>query len=306
LHLVEHAKNDNNDSLLRYNMTEVLHSVLSCKFSNVYDIWLNTSADDPTTTKRWKGRTFCFKFGESSSCRARNISDIEEDCASYANTATKIILVSYLSKLRQLMKDGVRVLQLIRDPRGSSMSVYSLYYGKSHNRTYLEQEYPKHRPHAKSIIRNTCTELRYDLALLNGQYITKQELQVHRLVRYEDLVFHPYKQIEKIYTFLGETPTAELLTWVESWYSRSQGRAKMTSREENPYDIYRNNATATAIDWRSRMPWQFVQDVQARCSPVMTMLGYRVFTTENEMLNMRMSAVQDIPDPELFRTVKPR
>ena len=286
-----------------------ISETLNCRFQELHDVWMN-SKRFPKYKSLWKRRTFCFKYNESRTCAMRPINELERDCASYSLTGTKVILVSSISTLRPLMEQGVKVIHLVRDPRGVINSIFKLSnFRKANNTTVLFGLYKQRRKEVLSRLQQKCSEIREDLKYVNTQLQSENDCtngpcirQQYHLVRYEDLATDPHKELDRMYSFLGQPPTRELSEWIDDWHGRARGDRQMTQRPESVYGTYRNNSTATAFGWRYSTPWDIISQAQSQCRNVLRDLGYNLFVDEVDLIDSTVPTL--VKEPKLYNIAR--
>ena len=108
-------------------------------------------------------------------------------------------------------------------------------------------------------------------------------------VRYEDISLEPLKMASKIYKFIGHELPDELRSWIVS----SQNVTRKTAPEKpskyepgrNPYSTVRNS-TYTMMKWRLQNKFSEVQGVQKMCQNTLRLAGYKLITSEKDLVNL--------------------
>lgn len=157
---------------------------------------------------------------------------------------------------------SVKILHLVRDPRGILASRRLLDWCNE-SKSCAHQD-------------TLCSELRADLD-------TFEELQrtfpnsTYRL-RYEDVSLDPKKEALKMFDALGLNYTVYV-----SNFLKTHTRARKADALD-PYSTRRNSSTV-AFQWRTKLNYEDIADIQRSCSDVLLRLGYKTITSENELLD---------------------
>lgn len=206
-------------------------------------------------------------------------------CRLKANRAIKVIRVRDVSSLEPLMQQGVKVIQLIRDPRATDHSRASFRKGDP----FLDT------------IKDYCDEHMNDLTYINQIYQTYKEALRDRIhfIRYEDLATKPIETMESVYQFLGLKPDDNVRHWAESLqqnYRLSDEEIinKSHEKHEGRYSTKREDPLYTSQAWRTKMSFSEVEQIQKDCKNFLYVFGYTVFQSENQLGNFSVSATQDV------------
>ncbi|XP_037498543.1 carbohydrate sulfotransferase 1-like [Rhipicephalus sanguineus] len=156
----------------------------------------------------------------------------------------------------------MKVLHLVRDPRGILAS-----------RRLLEWcNESKSCAHQDTL----CSELRADLD-------TFEDLQrmfpnsTYR-VRYEDVSLDPKKEALKMFEALGLNYTVYVSNFLKTHTKARKADAL------DPYSTKRNSSTV-AFQWRTKLKFDDIAEIQRSCSDVLLRLGYKTITDENDLLD---------------------
>lgn len=157
---------------------------------------------------------------------------------------------------------SVKILHLVRDPRGILAS-----------RRVLDWcNVSKSCAHQDTL----CSELRADLD-------TFEELQrtfpnsTYR-VRYEDVSLDPKKEAVRLFEALGLNYTVYVSNFLKTHTKARKADAL------DPYSTRRNSSTV-AFQWRSKLEFEDIADIQRSCSDVLLRLGYKTIVNENELFD---------------------
>ncbi|XP_072043314.1 carbohydrate sulfotransferase 1-like [Amphiura filiformis] len=211
------SRNQETHNVLHQDHVTMLRDILKCEFTDKNYTWWD---DEDTKMNCWRS---C-KFGASVMCEHHNRLNkrvhekrtgltvnnrlhvqrnaiqtsrmVEEICRSGKHVAIKTVRVPDLKHLKSIVMDdslNVKVIQLVRDPRG----------------VYLSR---KVMPDVVDMELSECDELKNNLKYwkdpppwLKGRYM---------LLRYEDLVDKPIQMVQIIYNFLGIPVPEHVKTWL--------------------------------------------------------------------------------------------
>ena len=208
---------------LRYRTTEYLQQLLNCEFRKINkEVFLKsgfkTSLLNTTNSE-------CRMFMPTERIKHQNITKFEEQCARRDFTGMKIISVFSLSNLFELIKRGVKVIHLVRDPRSNWLSQMKLLTQKLEvSMTSLYDFISGSLPY--SLTRTTCQDLGMDLSILEDLYFEHLQgnhgkdmyrylLDNYRIVRYEDIASDPELWTKSMYDFLGIQMGSGIRDWIK-------------------------------------------------------------------------------------------
>ena len=199
----------------------------------------------------------------------------------------KVIRVPTLSDLDHFIHQGVKIIHLVRDPRGVWNSRM-----KCHHQYVLYD------------IRLYCDAIRNDLDYAQALNDASVDIsKVYHLVRYEELAYHVADGVRRLFRFLGITLSVDTVRWAEL-----QGSLSATSPENHnevtwAYGTKRSNPAFTARAWRWQLSWSRVQEVQQLCSDVLGRLGYQRFENYKEQLVTSTDVLQPMKMSPLKQTL---
>ncbi|KAM7414073.1 hypothetical protein PAMA_019068 [Pampus argenteus] len=278
---------------LRMAVRDLLRSVFQCDFSvmeaylpehhNVSSMfmWSNSRAlcSPPacplTPRNQFSNQTQCF-----AACDARGLMGVEEACGTYSHVVLKEVRFFELESLYPLLKDpslDLRIIHLIRDPRAVVRSrEESAKAFVNDNAAVLEQrsipasevQYQVMQEICRSHVRINERAILKPPPFLKGRY---------KMVRYEDVVRNPIKEITAMYDFVSLTMTRPLEEWI---YSATHGKGKGTIKEA--FKTTSRNAADVSQAWRTALPYSKVKRIQEVCKGAMSLLGYRTVNSEKE------------------------
>ncbi|XP_078000037.1 carbohydrate sulfotransferase 1-like [Glandiceps talaboti] len=253
---------------------ETLSSIYKCLFTSQYVHHMRTwsMAKTSDVIKR-----LCSKH---TTCGNVTVEDMTQTCKNHRHIATKVIRLTSLPILQNLVTEqklNLKVLHLIRDPRGVVSSRKFMYKNKIEalkNKTIQEAGLVEH---LKQYCQRVSEMVKYSRTLpswLHGRY---------KIVRYEDVAMDPTGGTEGIYHFLGMSLPVEVSRWISE---NTKFATKTTSNMAT-----KKNSTEAAQSWRSKLLFEDVKIVQSLefCSEMMDLMEYKMLNTEDEMKNFTYS-----------------
>nr|XP_039268403.1 carbohydrate sulfotransferase 1-like [Styela clava] len=285
------------------NMTSIvdtLRSTLSCNFRNLIED--NSEIDKlkwtgqkcvmnnicfRTRTKELCSERFCAAPISCAKCRRVETHELNSICESKAISATKVIRLRSLSILETLMQDkkmDLKILHLIRDPRGIASSRKKL------------NNYNDMVGTCARMYNNVNLSLIKQPEWLKGRY---------KLIRYEDVAINPIKMVEKIYDFVGLDMTDSIRKWIhintqgEIAISKDARLKKMFMRRRKliriKYQQFKQlvlsdayttirYSNATWQSWRKELNNSDTDAIQTQCKDVMKLFGYNLLHPETKQL----------------------
>ena len=260
----------------RYVPVDWVAKALSCKFHDLWHAGLINPLHTNSSLPGWKRKIFCYKYDENDNCARAPISEIERNCSEYNALATKIISVPYIHMLVPLIEQGVKIIHLVRDPRGVESSRLRVMAGPKRNNT--GQFILNHMSAVFQDTRLYCQQLRKDLndmkLIFNSSEIPNS--RYYTIVRYEDLAMDPVKELHRMYHTLRIPEDVS----VNQWVSGLTNIPRNLTAAENEFGTFRINSAETAIRWRRHIPWLLVDVIQKECTDVMELLGYQRFRNQ--------------------------
>ncbi|KAK3869553.1 hypothetical protein Pcinc_025137 [Petrolisthes cinctipes] len=165
-----------------------------------------------------------------------------------------------LNLTTELLKDkklDVRVLLLVRDPRGTIQS--------RHHRVWCPDN-----PDCNDPVR-LCQDLVDDYKA--ASILRKQFPHSIRVIRYEDLAFDVYNTTKDLFNFFRLSYHSSVQKFLNSHTKKKIGGASSTFRDSK----------AAAIHWQWDLSWQEVDSIQRVCSNALRLWGYEIATDENHL-----------------------
>ncbi|NP_001086002.1 carbohydrate (N-acetylglucosamine 6-O) sulfotransferase 6 L homeolog [Xenopus laevis] len=222
-------------------------------------------------------------------CKHNPFSKIEESCNTYSHIVLKEVRFFDLKVLYPLLTDpslNLKIIHLVRDPRAVAKSrEQAMKYLTRDNGIVLNTNGTKIDDIRYDVMREICQShaQMYETAMdkapsfLKGRYM---------LVRYEDVVRDPLREINQMYEFANLKLTAKLKNW---FYNITHGVGPGTKKEE--FQTTSRNAVNVSQAWRKDLSFQKIQKIQTICKSEMNLLGYQFIDSEKERKDMSMDFV---------------
>ena len=165
----------------------------------------------------------------------------------------------------------LRVLHLVRDPRGGINSRINIKWMK---------DYPN--PHLARTARKLC-----DTIVANLQHAdrTLTELKLkhkYKMVLYKQIADDPLGTSKDIYNFAGFDMPVETEKWIIE--STTPSKKKLKEEIKQPYSTVRN-ATGNADKWRQDAFFQRNKVIERECKPLMELLGLERVSEPKELIS---------------------
>lgn len=188
----------------------------------------------------------------------------KEACTNYAVRSVKTVRLS-MADAGLLMKQlpNLKVIHLIRDPRGMLMSRASL--GEF---DWLTVENGS---------KEACDEVANNL--LEAENL--REIWPDRImtILYETIAEDPIEALKKIYKFSNLPMNPKSVQWLKN--------STMSGKEENcAYCSKKANSKKTASKWRLTLNVNLVKAIDRNCKLIYSKLGYRAMNNIKELMNM--------------------
>ncbi|KAL1472175.1 hypothetical protein MTO96_039483 [Rhipicephalus appendiculatus] len=155
---------------------------------------------------------------------------------------------------------SVKIVHLVRDPRGILASRRVLNWC-SVSKSCAHQD-------------RLCSELRADLDAFKDLQRTFPN-STYR-VRYEDMSLDSKKEALKLFAALGLNYTTSVSRFLDTHTKPRKATAS------NPYSTWRNSSAVT-FQWRTKLSYKDIMDIQQSCTDVLLRLGYRTITNETDL-----------------------
>ena len=265
----------------------MLRHVLHCRFTPLINNTKGFHKEAARRIKQFANRVFCQSFNakprtkpvtsnssahrapKEFNCGNLNFTDIGDACQERPAVATKLVTVTNLSSIVSMVKEGVKVLHLVRDPRGQLESIKAIggsldMYSKL---TITER--------AKKV----CNILREGIKIstdLIGSSINFRDN--YRRVRFEDILRQPLRYSHKIYQFVGIPEHPAVSSWLRTATTKEgEGqRPVMTSYHK-------------VWSWRTRISFDHNYIIESVCKNVLSDLGYIETKSEQQLRDLDKS-----------------
>ena len=262
---------------LIYSSVDVINDTLNCRFTQLE----NTTQD---TRRQWvRNNVFCQLENQTAGCPRVSLHREEEFCHRHRHVATKVVKLRQIEILEPLVAEGVKVIQLVRDPRGVLSS---------------------RKPHVSALNSPLdaydssdiyCSGVLKDLAYMRGRYRIRpgHVNRTYFLLRYEDLANKPKQTVQEIYKFLGIKPDDTLRRWTSSLSPQSPINRFLRKApvSEEDFGTKRNDPAKTSSGWRRKLSFQEVKLVQGACQAMMEVMGYRTLSSQKELNNTSLNTL---------------
>ena len=231
--------------------SHLIEQILNCNFSFAFNY---------VQRKRWICTAFCTsgfpnRTGKLNNC-VPSVETLRNACLRAKYVVVKTIRIKNMDVIFDLMRKGIKVIHLFRDPRAQEHSIL-------------------HTPGFLGVsILHDCKHL--DNNLDNMQHFYKNYPAIfmnYCLLRYEDFCQDPLGTVKNLFQFAGIPIHKE----VEDWVSDS---TKGSSIE--PYSLFKT-PHQTLQAWRSRLSYNLTAEIQSRCLHSMELLGYMNVSSEHQL-----------------------
>lgn len=205
----------------------------------------------------------CLKSKNSTNILEICIKKMEDTCVSkHVFIKTIRLSMEVVSLLLDLIPD-LKVIHLIRDPRGI---IHSRFRGRVVNGSNLEVS-------AKSM----CNRILMDVMRsyhLKSKYPGRIKTQL-----YEYLAENPLESLHDLHRFTNTTVLPSMKEYV---YNHTMSGSK----KRGYYNTIRENSTITSLTWRMRMKWEDVEVVDRQCQELYDHLGFISFSDKSQLTNL--------------------
>ena len=252
----------------------LVNGILSCNFPDFpkATLFLNH------TSRNWAVAPFKNPFQTPNFC---NVSDTgrllcpnllqmpkfaQERCATmYKHSVTKAAQVRAPDKMLSSIvpqvflenpNTDIKVIQILRDPRGNFNSRVQLGWIPNHNASGFI--YP---------VRYTCEKIAQNVKY--GRSLPEKYQDKYMEVYYRDIALYPVKTAMRIYSFAGFEISEDVIKWVVFNTNPSE---EALARESGRYHSSVRNSTANVYKWRSA-PAEQNRIIERECKELMQLLG---------------------------------
>ena len=228
-------------------MRRSIGEIITCKnFTNITDLFTFTDTNEGAT------------FERLSHCKLNTIYNnsclLDEEARCIQSIPTIKTIRLQMDSLEPLFQtfSGLKVIHLIRDPRGMLESRLRLGFAKVEELCVLARE--------------ICSRYKRDLDTAK----TLMQLYPNRIkiVAYENIATNPLEMSRDIYSFLSLTLTSNIEEWIK--HATSLG-----SKHNGNYKTVRPNSTQVAYGWKERLTIENIQIIDRECNYLYQELGYK-------------------------------
>lgn len=279
-------------------MTSLLRNISQCEFSDEF------VKSHGAWGGRTKSRALMPLCSQRDICTELSPLVYKQICLAYkGNVASKLIRAN-LMHLKPLMEESlvdVRVIHLVRDPRGTANSRLQYFLTKGKNDAIpqsLNESQNGSEPVAsdrgvmlQDLIKTTHNFCSWVTTTLYTALSKPTWLRGHyMLMRYEDFAERPLTTAQEIYSFLGRPTPSEVLDWIKN---NTQDKAE-EKKSKHPLFSMTKNSTATASKWRLGLTREEILIIQDECSEAMRLLGYRKVGLHTPYTDLSLSLIKPI------------
>ncbi|XP_049511242.1 carbohydrate sulfotransferase 1-like, partial [Dermacentor silvarum] len=239
------------------DVLRLLDQLVRCRMQNVplYTAWLESR-------KSYKHNLFLVSLcGNTTSCSSP--SHVAALCSRaqtqvFKFTRLHIAQVAAWIKRNTDIAHNVRVVHLVRDPRGIYASRSALRWCAKHEECRSFEF--------------LCSQMRKDIEDFRN---LTDKLSSSRTVtvRFEDLAGNPYKEAPRLFSHLGLKYGRSVVSYLQNHTVSNKNDVK------NPYST-RRNTSAITDHWKSKLSATIIDKVERACGDVMRKLGYKLVTAQ--------------------------
>ncbi|XP_068211347.1 carbohydrate sulfotransferase 1-like [Palaemon carinicauda] len=239
---------------LQKEVQDLLSGILHCDYHNLDEYLKFAFVNHDMFTRNTRLWSMCSAMPRS---KCYNADTLGRLCSLFPIHVMKVVRAR-LELLAPLLKDPkVRLVWLVRDPRAVMNSRIS-------SVTWCETRACKDPGYL-------CSDILVDFSTY---LVLKEEypLQV-MLLRYEDLAKNPYEKSKEVLKFAGLTFHKRVKDYLDD---------HLTSDEDEPWST-RHDPKTRVGRWMKVMKFEDVIKTQYHCKSIMKSLGYRTFSSKEDM-----------------------
>ncbi|KAM8945972.1 carbohydrate sulfotransferase 5-like [Pelodytes ibericus] len=292
----------NSAHVLHMAVRDLIRSVFLCDMS-VYDAYMPQERNISALFQWAVSRALCSSpvcnnyvhdgITNELSCRkvcANNpFSRIEEVCKTHSHVVLKEVRFFDLKVLYPLLADpslNLKIIHLVRDPRAVARSRERTVKALARdNGIVLNTNGTKVDDSKYLVMKQICRShvQMYETASFKAPSFLKDR---YMLVRYEDVVNDPVREITEMYNFAKLKLTPKLQGWI---YNITHGQGPGQRKEA--FKITSRNAVNVSQAWRTSLSFKKVNEIQNVCKSAMNILGYRIIDSEQEQNDLSYDVV---------------
>lgn len=244
---------------------DIIENYLTCQFPRMPDYLA-------MAVKRWNHYTsnaFLMKLCGRKKKVCLNPQFMADVCRRSPFQVIKVTRLSIAHVLQRLqlnatLRNNLKVLHLVRDPRGMLSSRNSMSWCRK-SKMCLQAKH-------------LCHEIEEDLDAFEQLRQTLPNRTVR--LRYEDMAARPLNESMALFKALGLEFSDAVVDFLRTHTTTDDAKVL-----RNPYSTVRRSSVA-AFMWTKRLNWDRVKEIQAVCAGVLKRLGYRVFGSYEELKMM--------------------
>ncbi|XP_075045250.1 carbohydrate sulfotransferase 5-like [Mixophyes fleayi] len=222
-------------------------------------------------------------------CAKSPFDRVEQSCNTYSHIVIKEVRFFDLKVLYPLLTDpslNLKIIHLVRDPRAvaksreqtkKSFTIDNAIVLNNNGTRLVDSKYQVIQEICRSNIQMYETATHKSPDFLKDRYM---------LVRYEDVVQDPLREIKEMYKFAQLKLTDKLGKWI---YNITHGES--TGNKKEAFVITSRNAVNVSQAWRHALPFQKVKQIQDVCKGVMNLFGYQLVDSEEEQKDLSTEVV---------------
>ncbi|CAL1528087.1 unnamed protein product [Lymnaea stagnalis] len=248
----------------RSRALDILDRLMSCDYDNLPHVALaNIHMRLYDTAEMFR----CLRREKTPPGHDRCLQDGKKKCLEKSIHFLKVIRLTVESVGKLMRKfPCLKLVYLVRDPRGSFLSKKRAFNMLTTNTTYEAERY--------------CRRVGKDIdsaLLLSTNYPDRVQI-----TRYENIAEQPQVTSVKLYNYLGLNFTEQTAEYI---YNITQAGAD----DVRVYSTARRNSSEVCYAWRVKITFSDVTAFDSQCPEVYYKLGYLPANTESDLRNMKKS-----------------
>ncbi|XP_072278686.1 carbohydrate sulfotransferase 5-like [Pyxicephalus adspersus] len=222
-------------------------------------------------------------------CNKSPFSMEQQSCNTYSHIVLQEFRIFDIKVLYSLLKDptlNLKILHVVRDPRALAKSLKFLKFFLKFNDIIILKSHKKKisDKDREKVLREICqsqvdmyrTSNTHPPPFLNNRYM---------LLRYDDLVRHPWRTAKHIFDFAGLKLTNETKSWI---YKMTHGEGL---QHLQPFNITSRNALRVSLDWKNVLTLKEIRMVQKICKDFMDVFRYQNINSKNDLKDLNFETV---------------
>ncbi|KAM4602322.1 carbohydrate sulfotransferase 5-like [Discoglossus pictus] len=292
----------NSASVLRMAVRDLVRSVFQCDMS-VFDAYIRENSNVSDIFQWATSRALCSypacnaftgdhitnEMECKTLCGKYPLSKAEEACKIYSHIVLKEVRFFDLKVLYPLLNDpslNLKIIHLVRDPRAVVKSREQAVKALARdNGIVLNTNGTKVDDKNYEVMRGICRShvQIYETASHKAPKFLKDR---YMLVRYEDMVRDPLREITEMYKFANLKLTNKLENWI---YNITHGEGP--GKRKEAFKITSRDAINVSQAWRNILSFEKIKKIQEVCKGAMDLLGYQFIDSEKEQKDLSMDVV---------------